>query len=229
MQGNQWGNRSACLARHPACRSDRLPDRLRGRAFGCHQWLRFPGRGQDHEFHWERLPTIAVTNAQTVVSNATGTQLLVFSNDSDAVTVLSPALLCRPWTPVATPTLRTRCARLSADSDRPVYAVVNGNYRIYPELRAAMRRNVSPPVSPIFDLRSLTITRHDPGGCRDHGASQRIHALRRRHSADLSDNACTGQTTAATICGRLDVVDLSSQNSDRDCGRLPTAITIAWI
>src|SRR5215831_15060776 len=34
--------------------------------------------------------TIAVNNAQTVVSNSTGTQLLVFSQDSDLVTVLFP-------------------------------------------------------------------------------------------------------------------------------------------
>ncbi len=33
---------------------------------------------------------IAVSNAQTVITNSTGTQLLVFSNDSDSVTVLSP-------------------------------------------------------------------------------------------------------------------------------------------
>ena len=37
--------------------------------------------------------TISVPNAQTVVSNPTGTQLLAFSNDSDAVTVVSPLLV----------------------------------------------------------------------------------------------------------------------------------------
>ena len=39
------------------------------------------------------LATIGVPNAQTVVSNPAGTQLLVFSNDSDAVTIVSPFLL----------------------------------------------------------------------------------------------------------------------------------------
>jgi hypothetical protein len=37
--------------------------------------------------------TIGVPNAQTVVSNTNGTQLLVFSNDSDSVTIVSPLLL----------------------------------------------------------------------------------------------------------------------------------------
>lgn len=37
--------------------------------------------------------TISVPNAQTVVSNPTGSQLLVFSNDSDSVTVVYPQLV----------------------------------------------------------------------------------------------------------------------------------------
>ena len=37
--------------------------------------------------------TISVPNAQTVVSSPDGTQLLVFSNDSDVVTVISPLLV----------------------------------------------------------------------------------------------------------------------------------------
>jgi len=40
--------------------------------------------------------TIAVNNAHTVVANSTGSQLLVFSNDSDSVTVLSPGIAVPP-------------------------------------------------------------------------------------------------------------------------------------
>ena len=39
------------------------------------------------------INTFGVPNAQTVVSNPSGTQLLVFSNDSNSVTVVSPFLL----------------------------------------------------------------------------------------------------------------------------------------
>ena len=42
------------------------------------------------------LTTIAVSNAQTVIANSNGTQLLVFSNDSDSVTVLSPSVAVPP-------------------------------------------------------------------------------------------------------------------------------------
>ncbi len=45
-------------------------------------------------FVTSQLTTIAVTNAQTVIANSNGTQLLVFSNDSDTVTVLIPAMRC---------------------------------------------------------------------------------------------------------------------------------------
>src|SRR5258708_2375424 len=37
--------------------------------------------------------TIGVPNAQTVVANSTGTELLVFSSDSDSVTVVTPQAL----------------------------------------------------------------------------------------------------------------------------------------
>src|SRR5262249_36518937 len=40
--------------------------------------------------------TIAVTNAQTVIANGTGSQLLVFSNDSDPITVLTPVRAVSP-------------------------------------------------------------------------------------------------------------------------------------
>ena len=40
--------------------------------------------------------SIAVNNAQTVVSDTTGSKLLVFSGDSDSITVLSPTAAVPP-------------------------------------------------------------------------------------------------------------------------------------
>src|ERR1035438_3964105 len=57
--------------------------------------------------------TINVPSAQTVVSNPSGTQVLAFSNDSNAVTVVSPALI-NSGSPVTTAV---------AGFDRPVNAV----------------------------------------------------------------------------------------------------------
>src|ERR1700722_10777666 len=72
------------------------------------------------------LNTIAVNNAQTVIANSNGTQLLVFSNDSDSVTVLVPV--------VAVPPVDTSCFTapnaaciIVPGFDRPVFAIVSGS------------------------------------------------------------------------------------------------------
>src|SRR5258708_8049675 len=65
--------------------------------------------------------TIRVPNAQTVVANADGTQLLVFSSDSDSVTIVSPFSL-NTGNPVTT--------SVSA-FDRPVNAVFGSDGTAY--------------------------------------------------------------------------------------------------
>jgi DNA-binding beta-propeller fold protein YncE len=61
--------------------------------------------------------TISVPNAQTVVASPDGTQLLVFSSDSDAVTIMSP-LLVNTVNPVTTTV---------AGFDRPVYGIFSAD------------------------------------------------------------------------------------------------------
>ncbi len=61
--------------------------------------------------------TIGVPNAQTVVSNPPGTQLLVFSGDSDVVTIIYPALVNTGLPDTATVT----------GFDRPAYAVFSAD------------------------------------------------------------------------------------------------------
>jgi DNA-binding beta-propeller fold protein YncE len=72
--------------------------------------------------------TIGVSNPQTVVPTSDGNQLLVFSNDSDTVTLLTPAralpgvdLSCSPAQP--NPVV---CFPIPG-FDRPVFAIVNQN------------------------------------------------------------------------------------------------------
>jgi hypothetical protein len=72
--------------------------------------------------------TIAVTKAQTVIPNADGSQLLVFSNDSDSMTLLTPAralpgvdLSCLSTT---NPPPNAVCS-IVPGFDRPVFAIVN--------------------------------------------------------------------------------------------------------
>jgi len=150
---------------------------------------------------------IAVTNAQTVVSNSTGTELLVFSNDSDSVTVLSPVLAVPPVdTSCLTNPPNAVCTIVSGFS-RPVYAVVNGStaYILNCGLQCGGTKQASVAV---FDLGSLSITNTIPVDA----ATWAFLSGSTLYVAGTSptNNACTGQTTAATTCGRLDVLDLNS-------------------
>lgn len=150
--------------------------------------------------------TIAVPNAQTVVSNDTGTKLLVFSGDSNSVTVLSPA--------IAVPPVDTSCYSAPGSGvctivpgfDRPVNAVLNGNTAYI--LNCGPQCGGTQASVAVFDLGSLTITQTIPVDA----ATMALLSGSTLYVAGTSPtkNACTGQTTAATTCGRLDVVDTGS-------------------
>ena len=153
--------------------------------------------------------TIAVPNAQTVVANGSGSELLVFSSNSsvtsDYVTVLNPGS--------AVPPVDTSC--LSAPNavctvvhgfDQPVYAVINGSTAYV--LNCGPQCNGKQASVAVFDLGSLTITATIPVDA----ATWAFLSGSTLYIAGTSptNHACTGQTTAATTCGRLDVVDLGS-------------------
>ena len=167
----------------------------------------FLGAVQVMNFAASGLTTsIAVADAQTVISNSAGSQLLVFSNDSNSVSVLSPG--------VAVPPVDTSCYTNPPNAvcvivpgfDRPVYGIVNGNI--------AYILNCGPECGGIqasvmvFDLPSLTITNTIPVDAATwallNGSTLYVAGT------SPTNHACTGQTTAATTCGRLDIVDLSS-------------------
>jgi hypothetical protein len=155
---------------------------------------------------------IGVTNAQTVVSNSTGTQLLVFSNDSDSVTVLFPQAAVPPVDTSCNapnnPTPNAVCVILPG-FDRPVNAVINGN-NAYILNCGPQCGGVQASVM-VLDLTSLTVTNTIPVDAATiaflpaTGPSVLYVA-----GTPPTNNACTGQTTAATICGRLDIIDLGS-------------------
>ena len=152
------------------------------------------------------VTAIAVNSAQTVVADATGTQLLVFSNDSDSVVVLSPE--------AAVPPVDTSCyygqpnavCTIVSGFDRPVFAVVNG--------ATAYILNCGPQCGGkqasvmVFDLSTLTITSTIPVDA----ATTALLNGSTLYVAGTSpiNNGCTGQTTKAQTCGRLDVVNLVS-------------------
>jgi hypothetical protein len=166
----------------------------------------FTGAVETMSFASNSFSTIAVNNAQTVVSNSTGTQLLVFSADSDSVTVLNPL--------AAVPPVDTSCYTNPPNGvciivpgfDRPVYAVVNNNTAYV--LNCGPQCGGKQASVMLLDLPSLTITKTIPVDA----ATFAILNNSKLYVAGTSptNHACTGQQTAATSCGRLDIVDVNA-------------------
>ncbi|HKH97686.1 MAG TPA: hypothetical protein VJ999_01150 [Candidatus Sulfotelmatobacter sp.] len=160
--------------------------------------------------------TIGVTNAQTVISDATGSQLLVFSNDSDAVTVLFPGSAVPPVdTSCFNNPPNTVCAILTGFS-RPVYGIMSGGTAYI--LNCGLQCGGSQPASvAVLDLASLTVTNTIPVDAATWALLEGSTLYVAGTSPLATNNACTGQTwgnppqpTAATTCGRLDIINLSS-------------------
>jgi hypothetical protein len=152
--------------------------------------------------------SIAVTNAQTIVSNVGGTELLVFSNDSDVMTVLYPSNAVPPVDTSCLPGSQNSsvCVSITGFS-RPVYAVINGSTAYV--LNCGLQCGGTQPASvAVFDMNGLAITSTIPVDA----ATWAFLSNSTLYVAGTSptNNACTGQTTQATTCGRLDVIDLNS-------------------
>src|SRR5579864_5062619 len=171
------------------------------------QGFSFTGAVQVMNFAGGGITTsIAVSNAQTVISNAAGTQLLVFSNDSDSVTALSPGAAVPPVDTSCLSNAPNAVCTIVPGFDRPVYGIIDGT--------TAYILNCGPQCGGVqasvmvFDLPSLTITKTIPVDA----ATWALLSGTTLYVAGTSptNHACTGQTTAATICGRLDIVDLGS-------------------
>ena len=149
--------------------------------------------------------TIGLTNAQTVISDADGGELLVF-NGTDSVTVLNPG--------AAVPPVDTSCltgqpnvvCTIIPGFDKPVYGVINGTTAYI--LNCGPQCNGVQASVSILDLSTLTIT----GNLPLDAATWAIISGSTLYVAGTPtiNNACTGQTTAATTCGTLDIVDLTT-------------------
>ena len=154
------------------------------------------------------LTTIAVSHAQTVVSNTDGSQLLVFSNDSDSVTVLTPGLAVPPVDLSCYTNPPNAVCTIVPGFDRPVNAVINGT--------TAYILNCGPQCGGvqasvmIFDLSTLTITKTIPVDAATVAWLSESTLYVAGTSPVAANHTCTNQTTKATICGRLDIVNLTS-------------------
>jgi hypothetical protein len=158
------------------------------------------------------ITTIGVTNAQTVVSNSTGSQLLVFSSDSDSLTVLSPDIAVPPVDTSCFTNLSDGVCAIVPGFSRPVYGIISGSTAYI--LNCGLQCGGSQPASvAVFDLGSLTITNTIPvdGATWAFLGGSTLYVAGTPPPATPGANTCSGGLqTAATSCGRLDIVDVGS-------------------
>ncbi len=172
------------------------------------QGYSFTGAVDAMNFQNGVVNVIAVPSAQTVVSNSNGTQLLVFSSDSDSMTILNPGAASPPvdTSCLSTSTTPNPVCTIVPGFDRPVFAIINGNSAYI--LNCGAQCGGKQASVAIFDLTTFTIT----STINVDGATWALLSNSTLYVAGTSptNNTCTGETTAATTCGRLDTVDLAA-------------------
>ena len=150
--------------------------------------------------------TISVPDAQTVVASPDGSQLLVFSNDSDVITVISPLLVNTGVIVTNTVTTCTGC--------RPAYALFSGDSSTAYILNCGAEcGGTSAGVGTTASVQTLNMASLALGkSVTVDGATVALLSGTTLYVAgnSLTNFACSGETTAATTCGRLDTVDLGS-------------------
>jgi hypothetical protein len=155
--------------------------------------------------------SIAVSNAQTVVSDSTGTNLLVFNSNSSAasdyITVITPANALPPFDTSCYSAPNLVC-KVIHGFDQPVYAVVNGSTAYV--LNCGPQCGGTQASVAVFDLGSLTITNTIPVDAATWAFLNGSTLYVAGTSPSSTNNGCTGQTTAATTCGRLDIINVTS-------------------
>jgi DNA-binding beta-propeller fold protein YncE len=144
--------------------------------------------------------SISVPGAQTVVSNPGGSQLLVFSNDSDSLTLVSPFLL-DTGSPLTTTV---------PGFDRPVNAVFSNDGN------TAYVLNCGPECggtqASVQPLNMATLTPGTPVPVEAATIALLSGSTLYVAGTPTTNNPCTGEMTAAKTCGRLDVIDLNSMS-----------------
>ena len=153
------------------------------------------------------LTTISVPNAQTVAASPDGTKLLAFSNDSDVVTIIYPLLVNTgvPYTATVT------------GFDRPVYAVFSADGSTAYVLNCGLQcggtqasvqvLNLSPAPP---TLGALVLVNGATIGFLPQSGSTLYVAGKGTPTGPLCASITNAAPTAATYCGTLDLVDLTT-------------------
>ncbi len=160
------------------------------------------------------ISTIGVPGAQTVVTNSGGTQLLAFSDDSDTMAVLSPAIAVSPVDQGCDSGSSSTACFLVTGFSRPVYAIYSSDGSTAYVLNCGLECGGSQPASvAVVNTATFAITNTIPveGATWALLNGTTLYVAGTPPPATPGANTCAGgPPTAATKCGRLDIVDLNS-------------------
>jgi hypothetical protein len=172
--------------------------------------------------------TIPIPGAHYIVPSPNGTAILVFSDNSDAVTLLSPDLIgANTQSNAQVPCSSTRMAActISGTFDRPTWAVFNASNTTAYILNCGQQCG-GVDAGPCLTFTSCTtvsqldMTQSPPAlvgqvllPAATTGLLQGNTLYVAGTPVAAADNNCAGVTTAATSCGRLTVVDVASMTA----------------
>jgi hypothetical protein len=160
--------------------------------------------------------TIAVPGAETVVSNAGGTQLLAFSADTDSFAVVSPSVAVAPADQGCDPgSPSLACFLVSGPGfSRPVYAIYSSDGATAYVLNCGLQCGGTQQASvAVVNTSTFAVTSSIPvdGATWALLNGTTLYVAGTPPPPTPGANTCAGgPTTAATLCGRLDIVDLNA-------------------
>ena len=155
---------------------------------------------------------IGVPKAQTVTSNGSGTQLLVFSNDSNSISVISPQLAVPPVEQGCDAAPNQVCTVIPG-FDRPVNAIYSADGSTAYILNCGAQCGGTQASVSVFDLGGLTVTATIPVNGATYaflnGTTLYVAGLGTPTGPKCASIKSAAQT-GATYCGTLDIVNLAT-------------------
>ena len=179
--------------------------------------------------------TIPIPGAHNIVPSPDGKAILVFSDDSDAVTLLTPSLIgVTRQSNAQVPCSSTQMAAcvLPGTFDRPIWAVFNGSNTTAYIMNCgqecggtgagACMTFISCTTVSVLDMTQTppAVTGSVPVPAATIGLLQGNSLFVAGTPFLAADNTCAGVTTTAPSCGRLTAIDLGSVTAGT-----PVAIT----
>jgi hypothetical protein len=148
-----------------------------------------------------RSATIPVPGAHFIVPSPDGNHILVFSDNSNTVTVITTVLVGSHTDPRSYIT----------GFDRPVWGIFTSNSTAYVMNCGAQCGGTAAGVG-VLDLGASTIVSTTPVSAATYGlvSGSTLYVAGTPPPSPPGTNTCTGTTTAATTCGRLTAIGTGS-------------------